>query len=292
MIITNIFGGLGNQMFQYAIAKSIAVKNKDVFKLDITLFEIYLKSHGYDYGFRLDQFNIEENIATIYEIKNLKGYDGFFRKIANKLHLNIDRPKSYFFEEKNMLALFDDNVFNYNNIYLHGYWQNELYFLDIRDEILNDFSLKKPISKEAKKYMLDINTSESVSIHIRRADYVSDEKTNKIHGFIGMDYYKHAIKFINESINSPMYYIFSDDIDWCKENLDFLEGKIFVDDTINPTDDLELMKNCKHNIIANSSFSWWGAWLNENVSKVVIAPKIWLVSSPNFHIAPKSWIKI
>jgi hypothetical protein len=288
MIITRITGGLGNQMFQYAIAKSIAKKNSDIFKLDISF---YPKQSLRKY--ELNLFNIEENIATEEECARLRGSEGLWFKIKRKLNLSINRPKSYTFE--NNLTLFDKEVWNKKgDIYLDGFWQNESYFKDIRDEILKDFTLKQDISNEAKKYLKNIQNITSVSLHIRRGDYVENNHTNKVHGICDLDYYKKAIRYINEKVKEPIFYIFSDDISWCKENFNFLENKIFVDNTRSAVEDLELMKYCKHNIIANSTFSWWGAWLNDNKDKIVVAPKIWFEKEEwkNLNLSSEKWTKL
>ena len=285
MIIARISGGLGNQMFQYAIAKSVAIKNNDVFKLDISF---YPKQTLRKY--ELNLFNIEQNLASDDECNRLRGKDNFIFKVLKKLGFE-KRPKSYYKEKE--VAVFDDNVFNLKgDIYLDGYWQNENYFKVIKDEILKDFTLKQDISKEAKEYLKQIEHSNSVSLHIRRGDYVQNIDTNKTHGICDINYYKKAIKYISDNVSNPKFYIFSDDIAWCKENFEFLENKIFADQTKSALEDLELMKNCKHNIIANSTFSWWGAWLNENKEKIVIAPKIWWSARPDKTIVCDGWIKL
>ncbi len=283
MIVSKITGGLGNQMFQYAIAKAIAKKRGDDFKLDISFYPKQTLRR-----YELDQFNIEENIANDNEIAKLSGIENVWLKIKRKLGFNINRPKSYFIEKES--AIFDKEVFDYkNNIYLDGYWQNEKYFKDIRAEIVKDFTSRNNISEEAKKYLSDIKNFQSVSLHVRRGDYVKNAHTNTVHGTCDLEYYKKAIKFIEENIENPNFYIFSDDISWCKENFEFLKSKTYIDDTKNAFDDLELMKNCKHNIIANSTFSWWAAWLNENKNKIVIAPKIWWIMKPEKNLALSIW---
>jgi hypothetical protein len=285
MIISKITGGLGNQMFQYAIAKAISKKINDEFKLDISF---YPKQTLRKY--ELNYFNIEENIAKEDEVIKLAGDENFWFKVKRKLGLNPKRPNSYFIEKET--ATFDKDVFNYEkNIYLDGYWQNEEYLKDTRDELLKDFTLKDDISKEAKKYLKDIKNSQSISLHVRRGDYVQNSHANSVHGISDLEYYKKAIRYIEKNVESPNFYIFSDDISWCKENFYFLENKVFIDDTKCAFDDLELMKNCKHNIIANSTFSWWAAWLNINNDKVVVAPKVWWVSREDKNLAVSNWIK-
>lgn len=288
MIITRITGGLGNQMFQYAIAKSLAIKNNDTFKLDISF---YPKQTLRKY--ELHYFNIEENIAIYEECNRLRGKEDLIFKIKNKLGIKINRPKSYYNEKE--IVKFDENIFKLKgNIYLDGYWQNEKYFKGIRDELLKDFTLKQKISKEAKEYLDQIKNTNSISLHIRRGDYVQNKHTNQVHGICGLDYYKKTISYMLQKMEHPVFFIFSDDIEWCKENFDFLDNKVFVENTKSAIEDLELMKNCDHNIIANSTFSWWGAWLNENEDKIVIAPKQWFFKDEwkDLNLACREWIKI
>ncbi len=286
MIITRISGGLGNQMFQYAIAKSLAKKNNDIFKVDLSF---YPKQTLRKY--ELNLFNIEEIIATEKECIELRGNEGSLFKVLKKLKLSIKRPTSYTKEKQ--YTIFDKEVYKLQGeIYLDGFWQNEKYFTSIREELIQDFSLKHEISVEAQKHLKDIKNTNSVSLHIRRGDYVSDAHTNNVHGVCDIEYYKNAINYINEHVTDPMFYIFSDDIFWCKKNFYFLKEKVFIDDTKSAIDDLELMKQCKHNIIANSSFSWWGAWLNKNEKKIIIAPKIWFSFNPDMNLALEGWTKI
>ncbi len=290
MIIVKIHGGLGNQMFQYAIVKSLAKKNNDTFKLDISF---YPKQNLRNY--ELNLFNIKENIASKQECIELAGNENFIFKIKSKVGLKTKKPLSYFSEKEHFV--FDNNLWNKkNDIYLDGYWQNENYFKDIKEELFRDFILREDISIEAKKHLSKIKNSQSVSLHIRRGDYVQNAHTNSVHGTCNLEYYKKAVEYIENNVLEAIFYIFSDDIKWCKENFDFLKNKVFVDDTQKAVEDLELMKNCKHNIIANSTFSWWGAWLNQNKNKIVIAPKKWFsdidLEKQARELIPKDWVKV
>lgn len=279
MIISKINGGLGNQMFQYAIAKAIAIKHNKTFKLDITAYETYTLHNGY----RLNIFNIEENIATEKDVERLKGKENIFNKILNKFNL----LKNVYTEKER--TIFDKGVFLRDDIYLDGYWQNEKYFCDIRDEILKDFSVKENNTLKVKEYLEQINNTNSVSIHIRRGDYSKHPEI----GILDISYYIDAINFINTKIKNPTFYIFSNDIEWCKSNFDFIDNKVFICDTKTEVDDMTLMRNCKHYIVANSSFSWWSAWLNENEDKIVIAPKKWMAINPNnYKWSPSNWVEL
>ncbi|TDA69580.1 alpha-1,2-fucosyltransferase [Sulfuricurvum sp. IAE1] len=288
MIISRISGGLGNQMFQYAIAKAIATKNNDIFKLDISF---YPKQSLRRY--ELNRFNIQETLANESECIALRGTENIFYKIKTKLGWNIKRPVYYKYEHH--IMLFDQEIWNSSgDMYVDGFWQNENYFNNIRNELLKDFKPRNPISIKAECHLNNIKTMESVSLHIRRGDYVLDQNTNDAHGTCSINYYFQAVKYLETLLTSPHYFIFSDDIQWCKENFSFLSNKTFVDDTENAIDDLVLMKNCKHNIIANSTFSWWGAWLNENDQKIVISPVEWFQKAEwkSLNPAPASWIKL
>lgn len=288
MIITKIMGGLGNQMFEYAIARSMAQRNNDIFKLDISY---YSKPKQELRTYELNLFNIDETIATEQEYNKLRRRKGFLFNITKAVNALMNRQSFYRKEKED--ALFDEEVYNLKgNIYLDGYWQNEKYFKEIREQLIEDFTPKSDISEKAQGYLKDIENTNSVSLHIRRGDYISDPTANNFHGVTNIEYYNRAVDYVNDQVSEPVYYIFSDDIAWCKNNFDFLENKIFVDDTSSAIDDLELMKRCKHNIIANSSFSWWAAWLNENSNKIVITPKVWFSAKIDLHLAPEEWIRL
>ena len=196
--------------------------------------------------------------------------------------------------EKNEFTL-DTAVLNKKSLYLDGYWQTYKYFENIREILLEEFSLKEELNLENRNILNKIKSRNSISLHIRRGDYITNSHTSNVHGACSIHYYMEAIEYINRRIDSPVYFIFSDDIQWVKENLEFNNEKVYVDINDGETAycDLELMKNCQHNIIANSTFSWWGAWLNINKEKIVITPKKWMNIKRDFSgLIPIGWIKI
>ena len=283
MVIVKIIGGLGNQMFQYAYAKSLQLKGHTV-KLDITEFESYLL-HG---GYQLNHYTIDIEIASTEEIRIFKN---IFSKIGKKL--KIDRKSII---EKSLL--FNKKYLSVNNNYIEGYFQSEFYFIEHRKIIKEQFQIKSLLSKFTEKIIKEIEKLDSsCSIHIRRGDYISNNKAKNIHGSCSLDYYENAIKFLNEKGIDGQYFIFSDDIAWVKENLK-VENAIYIDSEEKriPHEDIYLMSLCTYNIIANSSFSWWGAWLNSNPNKIVIAPKRWfldeLKEKESMDIIPYSWVRI
>lgn len=184
-----------------------------------------------------------------------------------------------------------------NSSYLVGWWQNEKYFEDIRDIILDEFTPKAAPSEANQKYLDEINKSNAVAIHVRRGDYVTNKNANVFHGLAPIDYYKQSIKYMQDKVGSPRFFVFSDDIAWCKENLPLGDDAVFVEGNSGKQayEDIRLQQTCKHNIIANSSFSWWGAWLNDHKDKIVIAPKIWFQdqdANSKTQIVPEGWVRI
>ena len=281
MIITKIKGGLGNQLFQYAVGRAVALHHKVPLKLDTTIFETY-KLHN---GYRLDQFAIQAEIAADNEIINLKGRNNVLFSALRKA--GLVKRKSYFKEKRS--SYFDASVFKNNSVYLDGYWQNELYFSNIRELLLQELSPNNSMNDLGFAYLDSIKKSNSVSLHVRRGDYVNLKNIN----VLDVDYYMKAAEYIGKNVEKPTFYIFSDDLEWCKSSLTFLGDCIYVERTQTEIDDLKLMSFCQHNIIANSSFSWWGAWLNQNPNKTVIAPKDWLLNDPgSSNVILSDWVKL
>ena len=278
MIIVRIIGGLGNQLFQYATARNISIKKQVPFRVD-TSFYNNVRYRGI---FRLTHFNTFIQEATKEEIERLttEPSSSFYARICRKLRLSGKfYKKTHIIEDRRCNT--DKRIINCEgNAYIDGWFQNEEYFREIRDVLLMECTLIKDPGTQFQDVQLEIRNNESVSIHFRRGDYL----TNKYFGAVPINYYYQAVKFINENIKQPVYYIFSDDIEWVKNNfkidgtanyLDPETEKTSIYHTENDFEELILMKHCKHNIIANSTFSWWAAWLNTNPGKIVIAPKRW-----------------
>lgn len=293
MIIVTLTGGLGNQMFQYATARRLAEQHSTILKLDISGFEQY-KLHRYS----LHCFHIWEYLATDNEIKNICGENNLFRKASKKI---LSKLKNLPYHKPKILTEkyfhFDPKILDApNNILLNGYWQSEKYFSDIPDILRRELVIKYQQDLMSAKFAEQIQKTESVSLHVRRTDYVNNSLTNQIHGTCDKEYYTQAVKYIGDRISDPHFFIFSDEPDWARDNLKLGYPTTIVDcnDASRNYEDLRLMSSCKHNIIANSSFSWWGAWLNQNNHKIVIAPKHWFNdSSKNTKdLIPDQWIKI
>lgn len=273
MVIVQLIGGLGNQLFQYAAAKSLAIEKKKKLCIDVSQFENY-KLHNY----ALNHFDI---VSNIYNKPNK-----YLRKISSFFQKSIYYKEVEFRYNKDLMNLNGDNIF------LEGYFQSEKYFLKYEKEIRKDFEIISPFKKITKEAIKQIQKVNSVSIHVRRGDYL----TNPIHNTNKEKYYKNALKLIENRIEDPVFFVFSDDMDWVKLNFSTKLKTVFIDfnDALTNFEDLKLMSSCKHNIIANSSFSWWGAWLNQNPNKIVIAPKQWFNDDSRYSkdVIPTSWAKI
>jgi hypothetical protein len=269
MIIVRLIGGLGNQFFQYALGRHLAERHKTTLKVDISPFEEY-KLHKYS----LWAFNIQENFASAEDIKAV-----------------TSKKERHFHFDSDVLELCD-------NVYLQGYWQSEQYFKDIPELICQEFSVKTTLAGRDKELARLIGSCEAVCVHIRRGDYVPKTYSDQIFDACELGYYLESIKTILSQVRDPHFFIFSDDPEWARDNLKLSYPTILVDhnNASKNYEDLRLMGLCKHNIIANSSFSWWGAWLNPNPHKKVCAPKMWFNNNvrnlDSKDIIPSSWIQI
>lgn len=289
MVIVKIFGGLGNQMFQYAFGRSMALKNNCDLKLDLSFF-----NNDEIRKYRLNDFLVIEDIANQAQIESIK--ELHFSPL-NRLKRQIFNTKPYFLQEKNIE--FNSNYLRtQHDVYLDGYWQSEKYFVDYSAQIRKDFQIKTLPSPTNKNMLKQIGSCNSISLHIRRGDFQKNEALNKIHGLCSLDYYYRAVDLIENKTTNPIFYIFSDDLIWAKQHLKLRYETQFVDinDDQSAHEDLRLMSNCKHHILANSSFSWWGAWLNLRIEKTIIAPKAWFadtkLNKQSASIIPDTWIRI
>jgi hypothetical protein len=285
MIIVKIIGGLGNQMFSYAFAKALE-KRGNIVKIDISGYKKYTL-HDY----QLNKYYIDLPVSTENENSSLYGQT-FLNKIMRRIGLDFSKriKEKNFFYQKKFLEIT-------NEAYFEGYFQSEKYFKDIKNIITKQFTIKSNISSytnDLKKIIIDSNNS--CSLHIRRGDYVN-AKNISTHGICDLKYYKNAISYLEKKFGVLTFFIFSDDIEWCKNNLK-IDNAVFVNSEEKRIahEDIYLMSICNHNIIANSSFSWWGAWLNINDDKIVIAPKDWFadnnLNNVSSDIVPEDWVRI
>ena len=292
MIICNIIGGLGNQMFQYAAGRALALRNKTELRLDISGFENYALHQG----FELQRvFSCPAAIASPGDIRRILGWQS--SSIARRI---LMRPRFAALRRRSFVV---EPHFHYwpgefkisGDCYLSGYWQSEKYFKSIEDIIRSEFSFKTALSGANAELAHQINETNAVSLHIRRGDYVENAKTLATHGVCSLDYYQKAIRHIAERMPHPVFFLFSDDIAWVKGNLkiDFPCRHVSHNRGLESYNDMHLMSLCRHHIIANSSFSWWGAWLNPYPNKIVIAPVKWFANGTTVDdLLPSDWIKL
>ncbi|MCL2389066.1 MAG: alpha-1,2-fucosyltransferase [Elusimicrobia bacterium] len=289
MKAVKLAGGLGNQMFQYAFAKAHQHKHKTPVLFDKTVYH-----PAYNRSFDLAHFNCKMEFTTPAKNRWPKILRKLLKRDGKKFKSNFGAHYFNDVKESHGLKFYPHLLENTDNAYYAGCFQSEKYFIDIRDILLKDFTLKEKLNAANSAILEDIKSKNSVSLHIRRGDYIT--VNNGIHFAVEQDYYQKAVSYIAEKIKYPYFFVFSDDAKWCKENLKLeLPMQIVnINDALHGFYDLELMKNCKHNIIANSTLSWWGAWLNENRDKVVIMPQKWnlLDTSTYENIFPQGWIKL
>lgn len=261
-------GGLGNQMFEYTLVMSLRHRGYRV-KIDISYYDFFKMHNGYE----LDRvFGIKEK--TI----NRRGLHMIWLRTLHRF-----RPKKIYCVDN---LQFDKDILLNPQLYMFGYWQDERYFSDIETDVRKTFSFKD-IDENNRKIADEMQECNSISLHIRRGDYAAFGMT-----LMKDDYYRKAIEYIRNKVDNPFFYIFSDDAEVAKCIVD----KIGINYTLllhnrgyNSYKDMYLMSKCKHNIIANSSFSWWGAWLNNNKGKIIVAPKEWDVEKKQLKPQCKNW---
>lgn len=272
--IVNIVGGLGNQMFGYAFF--LSVKKRYPYALNLLNIEFTVNRHNGLELFRV--FKI--NDIWRHSISKCLDHQMVYRILSiNKII------------QKNALEYEPELIENRcGNSFFYGYWQTEQYFKDIANIVKKKFTFRERIINKRNLLLAnELRNKESISVHIRRGDYLNEDGWD----ISGSNYYIDAISYINNTVKNPHFYFFSDDIEWCKSR--FTESNYHFIDWNTKKDswqDMYLMSKCKHNIIANSSFSWWGAYLNSNHNKLVLTPSIWFPNTQSSDIIPSNWIKV
>ena len=292
MVVSHILGGIGNQMFQYAAGRSLATTLHNQFLLDLESFNEYSLHNGYELKRVFDVSAEAASSRELYALLGLKGLP-LIKKILRRKQFELFRGEHFVVEPH--FNFWPDFFSLKPNSYLHGYWQSEKYFKSIESEIRKEFSFKKPLFGENELVANQIARDHAVSLHVRRGDYLTDAKTSSIMNVCDISYYERAVSYITNKISNPVFYIFSDDIDWVKQHISLDYPCVYINHNRGEDSyiDMQLMSICKHHIIANSSFSWWGAWLNPNLEKIVVAPKNWFANNTNANdILPESWIKL
>lgn len=279
-------------MFQYAAGRSLALERGQPFRQDVSGFTGYALHQG----FELQRvFNIPVGIANETEVRSILGWQSLpqVQRFMARSGMAVFRRRGFVVEP----------YFHYwpeiknvpTDCYLRGYWQSEKYFHDVASVIRNDFTFKNPLTRQNAELAVQIGQENAVSLHVRRGDYVKNPKTTATHGLCSLDYYQAAIRYICDRVEQPYFFIFSDDIAWVKKHLKMNLPCRYVDHNhgAESYNDMHLMSLCRHCIIANSSFSWWGAWMNRYVDKIVVVPQRWFANHNNVKdLFPSGWVPL
>ena len=288
VVYTCILGGLGNQMFQYAAGLSLAVHLDAKLTLDLSAFDHYSLR-----GYALSAFNIDTGLHR----QSRPALEIWQERLSRRLGIKVGsvkwhgvrkviEPSTYFWS--GFYDLSEDS-------YLEGYWQSPLYFRGVEQKLRETFSLSRFSSTATHEHeRMILREPQSVSVHIRRGDYVTDPRNMKIHGLCERPYYDRARRLLEKQVGATRFFVFSDDEAAARQEFADWTNTTFVSSNTQE-EDMMLMSACHHSIIANSSFSWWAAWLNGNPNKYIVAPRMWFArekmrTTSTIDIFPDEWI--
>ncbi|MCZ6834608.1 MAG: alpha-1,2-fucosyltransferase [Planctomycetota bacterium] len=267
-------GGLGNQFFQYAAARQLSLIYDVPLKLDVQKYIGNQKRQC-----QLHHYHVEVELATPDELAqvNRKRDDRGWRRPLRRFGITPTGSIRYCREVKDRINQLPDPI--RNSVYLRGYWQFEHYFKDIAPRIREELRLREALGPAAESLALEMESVPSVAVHVRRGDYASDPKVLQRLGLCPLEYYEKAATILRNAFDDLRFYVFSDDPDWVRTHLKMLDPVVFVEFDSSRRDlvDLEVMSRCRHFIIANSTYSWWAAWLGRHPDKQVVAPRRWFV---------------
>ena len=285
MIIIEVAGGLGNQMFQYALYQKYLHMGK-LAKLDLFSYE-----NPKSMPFELDLFHLPYDVDTK---KERNGYMNQKRLTVCRILDQISgRPKHSYYAEKLDVG-YQPEILNFENTYLSGYWQCEKYFMDFRQDVLDLFQFQdQQINLASRSLQEQMRREQAVAVHVRRGDYLLPENSRKYGNICTLQYYKNAMQYVKKRVPDARFYFFSNDPGWVRENL--ANGDSVIVDCNHGKEnylDMYLMSQCSHNIIANSSFSWWGAWLNQNPDKIVMSPQRWFSHLDASDAICEDWVRV
>ncbi|WP_053003503.1 alpha-1,2-fucosyltransferase [Sphingobacterium sp. Ag1] len=286
MIIVNLMGGVGNQMFQYALGRYLSVLSDQDLFLNTNIYDTGQSNRNFD----LDIFKLSKQVqGDIEKALDILSVNSPVVQLNERFFhydlMQINQVKKLFLSKSEKFK---------PHVILTGYWQSDKYFNEIEYILREDFHFNNPLYGKWSALNEEILATNSIMINIRRGDYL---KKLNYHGVVDLYYINAAIKLIKERVDNPKFYVFSDDMDWCQSNIVNNENMVFVGEEYYDSKYqfyLQLMKNCKHFVISNSSFSWWSAWLSSSKNKIVIAPKKWFVVDhlDTIDLIPSDWITI
>ncbi len=278
LVVTCLNGGLGNQFFQYAVGRALALRYDATLKLDLSVFPEYPLRR-----YELDKYPIRATIATADELMMFRDGPAGWSTGCTRY-----REPHHHFDPAVRGAV--------PPVQLIGFWQSERYFRHIADTIRREFTPTAPMDAENERVLANIRQSNAIAVHVRRGDYVTNPSAAVRHGVPSLGYYRRAMDHVASRVADPVFYVFSDDHDWVRDNLRQPAPMVHV--TVNGPErgfrDVQLMSACKHHILANSSFGWWGAWMNTSSDKIVIAPTPWFLDKEldTRDLLPPGWIEI
>ena len=314
MIIAKLVGGVGNQMFQYACARNLALLHNTSLKIDISYLENQsaqvsggITPRAYELGI----FNIVEEFASPADVKRLS-QNVFPKSVKNAFLRRVRNHTARFLRAKKVPGFSRVIEFNFgtdrkmdlsklpDHIYLEGYWQKLDYITGYEQVLRKEFTFKNPFPPEVITLASEIQSCNSIGINVRRGDYYAKESVRRNMGTLDEDYFVEAANHVAKHVVDPKFYVYSDDIDWCKSTLKvpFTTHFLEYDQAQRKLEfDLYLFSKCRHNIISNGTFSWWGAWLNTNKDKMVVAPARWCNdrrerNTVNKYLIPETWVRL
>jgi len=299
MVMVRLMGGLGNQMFQYAVALRLATKRKTVLRLDLTfLLDRAPRGNFVFRDFDLAIFNVPEKAASAREVRR-------FRRNAEPIGRSLREwvadklvKKRFFLEES---LRFDPRVLDLpRETYLEGYFQNQAYFADIEQVVRSRFRLapnEAELPAATRGLAEEIRAGDGICLHVRRGDYVTNPESNRILGVCSLGYYLRGLEKLNTLGATGKVFVFSDDEAWCHENFGGMSGATVVEHSHagpRSSTHLWLMTLCRHFVIPNSSFGWWAAWLSQSPKKIVVRPSRWFQKRGwwDVDVCPPEWIGV
>lgn len=287
MIVVRLMGGLGNQLFQYAAARHLAILNNTELYLDTSFLE-NTPMEDTVRGFELDKFNINAIVADDTLLKSFYG-SGFTKKDTWMSYVfSVGKRRKYKFNNYG----FDENLLKLRgNYYIRGFYQSEKYFKEIADVISKELEIKQELISVNQTIVNEIKNKNAVSIHIRHGDYAKNLTAMDAHSLCSKDYFRKSMKYMKEQVGTDCkFYLFTDDKEWVKNEMTMEEDCELISGNTT-IEDFYLMSICKHNIISNSTYSWWAAWLNKNPNKIVIMPKYWTnhLVTEDIKLKPNNW---
>jgi hypothetical protein len=297
MIVVKLQGGLGNQMFQYAAGRELQRRNGGDLVLDLTLLlDRFPRNNVVFRNYDLDIFRIQPRLTLLSQLSRRLPIPLLYLHTASTLvrlqdcvgfqHHIVDTIK---FREEVLEAR--------GNVYLDGYWQSPKYFVGSEATLRREFEVKQPLSDAGERVAAQMASTDSICVNVRRADYVTLQASSDTHGFMGKEYYDLGIEKIAPQLKTPHIFVTSDDVEWCRENLQFEYPTTILGHEYKGYkfgEYLTLMSRCKHFLISNSTFAWWAAWMNPSPDKIVVCPKKWFRDSKidSSDLIPPEWIRV